>query len=131
MKFLFVFVIFLTGVFTIYAEDANKKDNDKEGTKKKEILTSDNSDASKKLLENLGKPVSKAWNTSLNDVCKDISTQLDVKIEIDKAANSEGAIELTVNGMSGTNVIKWVLSIKGCVGKVKEGVLYITLAENK
>lgn len=131
MKYLMIIILTLNYTLLLNAGDINKIVKIDKTAGQKVYITSDNSDASKKLFEKLDKPISKDWNTSMNDVCKDISTELDIKIEIDKSANSEGAIELSVNKLSGTNVVKLVLSQKGCVGKVKEGVLYISLEENK
>lgn len=130
MKFLFL-LLFTTCFFslTLISEDINKKNKKEKNVEKNEYVKFDNSEASKLALEKLKKPLTKQWNTSLNDICKDISTELGIKIEIDKAANAEGSIELSVNNLSGMMTLKWVLSSCECEGNIKEGILYITLKE--
>lgn len=130
MKFIF-FILFSACFFslTLNSEDINKKGKKDKKDEKAEYLKYDNTEASKLALEKLQKPLTKQWNTSLNEVCKDISSELGVKIEIDKVANAEGSIEFSVNNLSGIMTLKWILASSGCEGNIKEGILYITLKE--
>lgn len=128
----FIFFILLSACFfslTLNSEDVNKKGKKEKKDEKTEYLKYDNTEASKLAYEKLQKPLTKEWNTSLNEICKDISSELGVKIVIDKAANAEGSIELSVNNLSGIMTLKWVLSSCECEGNIKEGILYITLKE--